>query len=237
LILLPEALVMGLMMPFAGKLYDLVGPRWPGIIGLFVATVGGFMLCGISPDMTEGDVILWTTIRAFGNGLAMMPLMTAGMDAIPPAMTGSAALVNNVVQRVASSLGLAAMTVVATAQQSQLMSDRGALMTATDNRVVTHGMTPGDGMGYFGYYKAMSTSATAQAYSNVFLICALLTAVGVVLAAFMRKPHPHAATFADALPSETPLEVSEEAMSGLIDEEAAALGENERAQYPVEVAS
>jgi EmrB/QacA subfamily drug resistance transporter len=243
LILLPEALVMGLLMPFAGKLYDLVGPRWPGIIGLFVATVGGFMLCGISPDMTQGDVILWTTIRALGNGLAMMPLMTAGMDAIEPAMTGSAALVNNVVQRVASSLGLAAMTVVATAQQSQLMADRSALMTEADNRAVTHGLLPGDGMAYFGYYKAVNTSATAAAYSNVFLICALLTGVGVVLAAFMRKPHR--AENADAEPTEPPIETptettpetSPEAMSGRVSPETSGLGVNERAHYPVEVGS
>jgi len=191
LILLPEALVMGLLMPFAGKLYDLVGPKWPGIIGLSAATIGGFMLCGISPDMTESDVMVWTVVRAFGNGLAMMPLMTAGMDAIAPAMTGSAALVNNVVQRVSSSLGLAVMTVVATAQQSQLMSDRSGLMTDGDNRVVSHGLSPADGSAFFAYYKAVNTAATAQAYSNVFLLCALLTGVGIVLAAFMRKPERH----------------------------------------------
>jgi hypothetical protein len=195
--------------------------------------------------MSESDVVVWTMVRAFGNGLAMMPLMTAGMDAIPPAMTGSAALVNNVVQRVASSLGLAAMTVVATAQQSQLMADRSALVPVGDNRVVTHSLMPGDGMGWLGYYKAVNTSATAQAYSNVFLICALLTGVGIVLAAFMRKPEPHAEAVTDAnpellpgsLPEPLAVAVPEPAMSGLIAAEEPEPGSNGPAHYPTKVAS
>ena len=34
LLLLPQALVMGVLMPIAGRLYDKIGPRWPAAIGL-----------------------------------------------------------------------------------------------------------------------------------------------------------------------------------------------------------
>jgi hypothetical protein len=110
-------------------------------------------------------------------------------------------------------------------------------------------------MGWLGYYKAVNTSATAQAYSNVFLICALLTGVGIVLAAFMRKPEPHADAVveanpeaiagAEALPTEQPdgaseplaLPVPEPAMSGLIAGQEPEPGSNEPAHCPAKVAS
>lgn len=190
LLLLPEALAMGLMMPFAGKLYDLIGPRWPTVIGLAVACWGGFLLCGISPEMTNDEVILWTTVRAAGNGLAMMPIMTAGMDSIPAALTSSGALINNLAQRVSSSLGLAAMTVLANAQQSQLAANQGALIPATDPRLTAHGVEPPDVVAMYAYYQRMHAESIAQAYSNVFLVAAVLTGLAVILGLLMRKPFP-----------------------------------------------
>ncbi|GAA5145489.1 DHA2 family efflux MFS transporter permease subunit [Pseudonocardia eucalypti] len=188
LILLPEAVVMGLLMPVAGRLYDLIGPRWPGVIGLAIAAYGGFLLCGIGPAMSEGDVILWTCVRAFGNGLAMMPIMTAGIAAIPPAQVGSASLVNNIVMRASSALGLAVMTVLATAQQAQLSADRAALIQVGNPDLAAHGISPDDPRSLYGYYRAVQLDVLGQAYSNVFLVAAVLTCVGIGLAALMHKP-------------------------------------------------
>ncbi|MDT7692304.1 MAG: hypothetical protein QOI75_1671, partial [Pseudonocardiales bacterium] len=131
LILLPEALMLAVFMPIAGTLYDKIGPRWPAVVGLLVAVWGGFLLCGINPDMTQGEVVFWTSVRAIGNGLALMPIMTAGLSAIPPDLASSGATVNNITQRVSAALGLAGMTVLATNQANQLMADRAALIPAS----------------------------------------------------------------------------------------------------------
>ena len=88
-LLLPEALVMMVFMPIAGRLYDLLGPRIPAVVGLVIATYGTWLLCGINPNMTEGEIMLWTSIRAAGNALALMPIMTAGLAAIPPQFASS----------------------------------------------------------------------------------------------------------------------------------------------------
>ncbi|MDT7657209.1 MAG: hypothetical protein QOF38_1924, partial [Pseudonocardiales bacterium] len=95
LILLPEALMLAVFMPIAGTLYDKIGPRWPAAIGLLIAAYGGYLLCGINPNMTQQDVVVWTCIRAIGNGLAMMPIMTAGLSAIPAEYSSSGSPVNN----------------------------------------------------------------------------------------------------------------------------------------------
>jgi EmrB/QacA subfamily drug resistance transporter len=186
LILLPEALAMALLMPIAGRLYDRFGPRWPAIIGLAIATWGGFLLCGVNPNMTERQVVAWTVIRAVGNALAMMPIMTAGLAAIPPEYTSSGSPVNNIAQRVSGSLGLAAMTVLAPSQQYQLMADRSALITRGSMPPEARQLAEQGPAGRYAMYAKLQGEVVGQAYSNVFLICALLTVVGLGLAVLLR---------------------------------------------------
>jgi EmrB/QacA subfamily drug resistance transporter len=186
LILLPEALAMALLMPIAGRLYDRFGPRWPAIIGLAIATWGGFLLCGINPDMTPRQVVAWTVIRAVGNALAMMPIMTAGLAAIPPEYTSSGTPVNNIAQRVSGSLGLAAMTVLATSQQYQLMADRSALITRGSMPPEARQLAEQGPAGLYAMYAKLQGEVVGQAYSNVFLVCALLSVIGLGLAVLLR---------------------------------------------------
>jgi hypothetical protein len=100
------------------------------VIGLGIAAYGTWMMCQITPDMTRADVILWTCVRAAGKGLALMPIMTGGLAAVPSRYTSSGTTLNNIVQRVAGSLGLSAMTVLQVNRQSQLMADRSSLLPA-----------------------------------------------------------------------------------------------------------
>jgi EmrB/QacA subfamily drug resistance transporter len=188
LILLPEALMLAVFMPIAGTLYDKIGPRWPAVVGLLVAVGGGFLLCGINPDMTQGEVVFWTSVRAIGNGLALMPIMTAGLSAIPPDLASSGATVNNITQRVSASLGLAGMTVLATNQANQLMADRAALIPASPQTPLAKQLADQGLTGMYGYYQQLQGHVMADAYSNVFLVCAVLTVIGLVLAFFIKRP-------------------------------------------------
>jgi EmrB/QacA subfamily drug resistance transporter len=188
LLLMPEAIVLAILMPIAGQLYDKIGPLWPALIGLTIAAIGGFLLTGISPEMSEGDVVFWTCVRAAGNGLAMMPIITAGLASIPPALTTSASLMNNVVQQMSSALGLAVMTVLATRTHAQLSADRAALVPNTPHELSTFGIDPDSLLSLYGLYKQLELQVLAQAYSDVFMIAALLTVAALLLAFFLRKP-------------------------------------------------
>src|SRR3954451_16503224 len=80
LLLLPQAMVMAVMMPLAGRIYDRFGARWPAVIGLSVMALGTFMLRDISMD-TPHTTLQWIlAFRAGGIGLAMMPIMTNGLS-------------------------------------------------------------------------------------------------------------------------------------------------------------
>jgi EmrB/QacA subfamily drug resistance transporter len=212
-LLLPEALVMMFFMPIAGRLYDLLGPRIPAVVGLVIATYGTWLLCGINPDMSEGEVMLWTSIRAAGNALALMPIMTAGLAAIPPQFASSGSAFNNIAQRVSSSLGLAGLGVFVSNQQSQQLADRTALLPVPSSNPQLQGAAEQGIAGIYPLYQQLQLDVLAQSYSNAFLICTGITAGAIVLAAMLRKPaaesapspEPEPAATAPALPQPTPL--------------------------------
>jgi EmrB/QacA subfamily drug resistance transporter len=199
---LPQALVMTVMMPTAGRIYDRIGPRWPAVIGLLLCGVGTLLLTGINIDMTRPELIGWMMIRAAGIGLAMMPIMTGGISSLPPSIVNAGSAFNTLTQRVTSALGLAVLTAVATAQQAQFMADRSALLRSggpgTDPRIVT--MRQQGPAGLISLWQQLHVEVEAQAYSNVFLIAGICTLAGVGLAFFLR--HGKAVDTGDTEPVE-----------------------------------
>jgi hypothetical protein len=98
--------------------------------------------------------------------------------------------VSNAVQRVSASLGLAVLTAIATAQQAQLMADRASLVPAPGpaapaalNELAEYGLP-----GLFAHYQRTQLTVMASAYSDVFLILAIVTAAGAILAVTLKMP-------------------------------------------------
>src|SRR5699024_4749234 len=52
LVLLPGAIVMGIMSPITGRLFDAFGAKWLAMIGLTVVTITTFLLSRLSLDTT-----------------------------------------------------------------------------------------------------------------------------------------------------------------------------------------
>ncbi|HEY1970427.1 MAG TPA: DHA2 family efflux MFS transporter permease subunit [Pseudonocardia sp.] len=192
LTVLPQALVMAVMMPTAGRIYDKIGPRIPAVTGLALTGIGTLMMTKINIDMTRPELIAWMMIRAAGIGLAMMPIMTGGISALPPAIVSAGSAFNTIAQRVTAALGLAALTALVTAQQAQLMADRAALLAGVgpsiDPRVFAM-QQQGPG-GLLQLWQTLQTEVEAQAYSNVFLIAGLCTLSGSFLALRLRHGRP-----------------------------------------------
>ncbi len=122
--LMPAALMMGMLMPVAGRLYDKIGARVPAVIGMALMTVATLLLRGIDPETPRTTIMLMMMLRETGVGLTMMPTMTAGLAVIPGEEIARASAINNIIQRAAASFGLAALTSVFTgsmgARQAQL---------------------------------------------------------------------------------------------------------------------
>jgi EmrB/QacA subfamily drug resistance transporter len=182
LLLLPQALVMAVLMPISGRLYDKIGPRWLVVSGLLVAAFGSYGLAGINPDMTREEVVMWMCIRAAGVGMAMMSIMTGGLASLNPQMTNSGSAINTVVQRVSAALGLAALTAMATAQQAQLTQGRADLLEGTSGHAAHMPV-----LQLYGLYRRTQVSVLADSYANVFILTAAVTAAAAVGALLLRS--------------------------------------------------
>ncbi|MBO0850551.1 MAG: MFS transporter, partial [Pseudonocardia sp.] len=181
--LLPQALVMIVLMPIAGRVYDRVGARWVGVVGMGLAGVGVLMLCRINPDMSRFEFIEALMLRAVGPGLAMMPITTCGVSALPARLAGAGSAYNQLVQRGSAALGLAVLTALASGQQAQIMADRSALLPAADPRVAA--MVAKGAAGLVPLQEKLQVQVLSEAYSNVFLVAGLTTMLGMLLAFFL----------------------------------------------------
>jgi EmrB/QacA subfamily drug resistance transporter len=187
LLLLPQALVMAVIMPTAGLLYDKIGPRWPAAIGRAIVALGTYMLTGVTLESSTEHVVWVLVLRAVGMGLAMMPIMTGGLSAVPPDQVDGASAFNNVVQRTSSALGLAGLTSLVTYSREQFSLDRGLLVsTDTPMPVLAPGAT-GEMAGMYAIYQQTQMIAFVEAMHSLFIVTAIITAAGVPLALMLRS--------------------------------------------------
>jgi len=201
LVMVPSAAVLLMMMPIAGRLYDMFGPRWPAAAGMAILATGSFLLSGITPDTPLEDVALWSAIRQLGSGLCFMPIITAGISALPSRLTGAASGMNNIVQRVASSVAIAALGSASAVSVAQMMSDRGALYGTGARALPQVAAYSADGAsGLLGMYTQVSKAVLTETYANGFYLVAMMCVVGVPLAFLLPNGKP--AFTGDPLPVE-----------------------------------
>ncbi|WP_051342611.1 DHA2 family efflux MFS transporter permease subunit [Pseudonocardia spinosispora] len=187
LALLPMGLMLIVLIPIAGALYDRFGPRLPALLGLVGSLYGAYLLAtGFNVDMTRPQAATWVMISALGAGLAMMPIMTNGLGWLPPHLVGHGGAANNVVQRVSAALGVAVMGIVLSRVNAQLSSDTSSLQTVT----TLPQYESADRQTLLGLYKTAQTHVQATSYADMFVLTGGAAVVGVLLVLMLRKPPP-----------------------------------------------
>jgi EmrB/QacA subfamily drug resistance transporter len=110
LILFPSAVASGIMMPVSGSLFDRYGAKRITVPGLIILAVASYQLSFINMDTSQEAVTWISCIRGLGIGLAMMPISTVGMNAVPFHLVGKASALSNTVRQVMASLSVTIMT-------------------------------------------------------------------------------------------------------------------------------
>jgi EmrB/QacA subfamily drug resistance transporter len=188
LVLVPSAVILVVLMPLAGRLYDRFGPRWPVTIGLAIMAYGSFLMAGLTPDTPRFDLSVWTTIRNLGTGLAMMPIFASGVSSLPARLTSAGSGMNNVMQRVASSVAVAVFGSLGASASAQMLTDRGGLYASGASALPQVATATGQGAaGLLGMYQAMNLSVTTRTYDNGFYAVGILCVVGALLALTLRN--------------------------------------------------
>ncbi|MFD2679479.1 DHA2 family efflux MFS transporter permease subunit [Bacillus seohaeanensis] len=114
LMLLPGALIMGIMSPISGKIFDKVGAKWLAITGLTIVTISTFFFTNLSSDTSFTFMAIVNAIRMFGVALVMMPTTTAGINQLPSRLIPHGTAMNNTMRQVSGSIGTALLVTVMT---------------------------------------------------------------------------------------------------------------------------
>ncbi|WP_042141917.1 DHA2 family efflux MFS transporter permease subunit [Paucisalibacillus sp. EB02] len=143
LMMLPGAIVMGIMSPITGKLFDKFGPKILGIVGLTITAVSTYLLSELQIDSSYAYIISIYTLRMLGMSMVMMPIMTNGLNQLPTRLNPHGTAVNNTAQQVAGSIGTAIfvtiMSNVATNKGESLMATVDPTsMTAESAKLIEH---------------------------------------------------------------------------------------------------
>ena len=107
LVLLPGAVLMGVMGPFAGRLFDKRGPRMLSIVGMVILTLSTFMFAFLGDATPLALIVAIYTVRMFSMSLVNMPITTWAMNALDDSLMNHGTSVNNTLRQVAGSLGTA----------------------------------------------------------------------------------------------------------------------------------
>lgn len=78
LILLPGAVMMGIMSPITGRIFDHLGAKRLSNTGLFLLLVGTIPLIAVGEDTPIVIITVLYAVRMFGITMVTMPVTTAG---------------------------------------------------------------------------------------------------------------------------------------------------------------
>ncbi|MDZ5574572.1 MDR family MFS transporter [Enterococcus cecorum] len=169
LMLLPGALVMGLMMPITGAIFDKRGARNLAITGMFILTSATLPFAFLTSKTSVIVIVVLYAIRMFGISMVMMPVTTSGMNALPAHLISHGTAVNNTFRQVASSIGTAILISV--------------LTNVTKNNLPTKSILEATPLAY----KDQAINATLSGYHAAFLVAVIFGFIGWLITFTLAK--------------------------------------------------
>ena len=112
LMLLPGAIIMGLMNPVTGTLFDKFGAKWLLRVGFILLTLSTFMFTNLSEDTTFFYLSGMNAVRMFSISMIMMPATTLGLNQLPNHLIPHGTAMNNTFRQVSGSVGTAVLVTI-----------------------------------------------------------------------------------------------------------------------------
>lgn len=132
-LLLPGAVIMGIMNPIAGKLFDRFGGRWLSIIGFASMMISEMMFMSLGLHTPIIFIAIMFMFMTAGISLVMMPLTTAGINVLPNELIAHGTAMINTIRMVGGSIGTAILISImssATATNNTLSNMLGGMHSA-----------------------------------------------------------------------------------------------------------
>jgi len=197
LLLLPGSLLMGLLMPFAGRLGDKLSPRLMGFVGFTLLGVFFFEYRHLDVSTSTWGIVWPTLIRGVGIAMLIAPLTATAMNAVPKHKAGMASSMLNIIQQVGGSIGIAVLSLILHRRSTyhlSLMGDVVSNSSAAYRETFSHVFTRAHEIGYTSaeslkiaaatVARHVSKSASVLGFQDAFLVGSMitfLTLIGVFL--------------------------------------------------------
>lgn len=179
LALLPGALLMGVMSPVTGAIFDKVGARWLSVIGLVITAATTWEFGQLTVDTTYTHMVIIYTIRMFGMSMLMMPIQTAGMNQLPQRLNPHGSAMSQTLRTVGGALGTAWLVTVMSNKTKDVVT----------KMVMDAKIDPND-KANAAQMLDITNHATVSGINHAFQYAFWLTIAALALAFFIRKTKP-----------------------------------------------
>ncbi|MFJ8257878.1 DHA2 family efflux MFS transporter permease subunit [Peribacillus asahii] len=193
LLMLPGAIVMGIMSPITGKLFDKHGARSLAIIGLVITAVSTYYFSTLSLTTPYWELITLYTVRMFGMSMVMMPIMTNGLNQLPQRMNPHGTAMNNTLSQVSGAIGSALLVTVMSkrteAHAEELME---SAMSQVTGQPTAEALAAIKG--------EVMVKAMVDGINDAFLVATVLIGVALLLSLFIKRAKPAEEIYAKEAP-------------------------------------
>lgn len=183
LLMLPGAIVMGIMSPITGKLFDKFGAKALALIGLTITLVTNYLFSHLTLETTYSTLILMYTVRMFGMSMVMMPIMTNGLNQLPLRSTPHGTAMNSTLNQVSGAIGSALLVTImqnrSESRGQELMEQALSGLTSQPTESMVADMK-----------QQITVAATLEGINYAFLISTFIIVVALVLAFFIQRSVP-----------------------------------------------
>lgn len=169
LTLLPGALLIAVVSPVTGQVFDRIGAKRLAQLGLFLLTIATLPYFFLTTNTPSIFITVIYAVRMFGISMVMMPLTTNGMNALTPDMIRHGTAVNNTVRQVATSMTTAVLISVLS-NVTNLAKPAASLVKSNPLQ-----------------YKQDFFNATLNGYHAAFLLAVGFSLVGWILTFFLNS--------------------------------------------------
>ncbi|MBY0122098.1 DHA2 family efflux MFS transporter permease subunit [Bacillus sp. S/N-304-OC-R1] len=181
LMMLPGALIMALMSPITGRLFDKIGGRILAIIGLTITTITTYFFSKLSLDTSYTHLVILNAVRMLGISMVMMPVSTNGLNQLPARFYPHGTAMNNTMNQVSGAIGTA------------------LLVTLMSNRTETHakdlaaeamkhatGQAPTEAA-IAAMKQEITMKAMLEGINDAFFAATFIAAVALILTFFIKR--------------------------------------------------
>jgi MFS transporter, DHA2 family, lincomycin resistance protein len=123
LVMLPGGVVMGIMSPITGRLFDKFGAKWLALIGLGLIANTLWQFASITLSTSYSTIMIFNTLLMLGISMVMMPVMTNALNELPPPLYPHGTAIISTLQQVAGAVGTALLVSVMTNSSSRFMEN------------------------------------------------------------------------------------------------------------------